>query len=134
MEHLKVLVRPLVRTEFRRFAVIGTGMEVVGYGLILVLTELYNLDYQWAAGILFIPTIIVMFLVQRTWVFNSQEVDYRKQMKWFVVKSVAFYVLGAVAIYGLSAWFNEWYFPLQVSYTTAMSVGNFYVTRLILRV
>lgn len=115
--------------QFAKFGVVGVIAFVIDYGLMVLLTELFNVNYLISATISFTVSVIFNYVASMRYVFTHKEgLSRRREFIIFVVLSVigllnndALMWVG-VDLFGIS------YLLVKIFATAVVMVWNF-VTR-----
>ena len=75
--------------QFAKFGVVGVIAFVIDYGLMVLLTELFNVNYLISATISFTVSVIFNYVASMRYVFTHKEgLSRRREFNIFVVLSV----------------------------------------------
>lgn len=75
--------------QFAKFGIVGVIAFVIDYGLMILLTEVFGVEYLISATISFIVSVVFNYAASMRYVFSSKEgMSKRKEFVIFVVLSV----------------------------------------------
>lgn len=120
-------------TQICKFGVVGVICFCMDYALMTILTELFEVFYLLSAGISFVVSVAVNYLLSMRYVFHGRE-DRRRL--WEVVLFVVLSVLG-LGLNQLTMWiavelFHIYYGLAKVAATALVMIYNFISRKLVL--
>lgn len=115
--------------QFAKFGVVGVIAFVIDYGLMVLLTELFNVNYLISATISFTVSVIFNYVASMRYVFtHKEELSRRREFVIFVVLSViGLFINDALMWVGVDL-FGISYLLVKIFATAVVMVWNF-VTR-----
>ena len=100
--------------QFAKFGVVGVIAFVIDYGLMVLLTELFNVNYLISATISFTVSVIFNYVASMRYVFTHKEgLSRRREFIIFVVLSVIGLLINdalmwvGVDLFGISYLFGQ---------------------------
>lgn len=119
--------------QIARFAVVGGGAFLIDYGIMILLTELFGINYLISSAISFTVSVIFNYLLSIHWVFNVT--DDRSQTQDFLV----FIILSVIGlgINQLIMWLcvdklGIFYMISKIGATAVVMVYNFITRKIFL--
>ncbi len=80
------------KIQFVRYFFVGGAAFIVDYGLLVILTELFNFHYLLSATISFIAGLVVNYLISISWIFKNSKLSNT---------ILEFLIYGAIGVVGL---------------------------------
>lgn len=115
--------------QFAKFGVVGVIAFVIDYGLMVLLTELFNVNYLISATISFTVSVIFNYVASMRYVFTHKEgLSRRREFIIFVVLSVIGLLINDVLMWAGVDLFGISYLLVKIFATAVVMVWNF-VTR-----
>lgn len=112
--------------QFMKFGVVGGIATVVDYGIMVFLTEVFEVQYLISSGISFCVSVIVNYLLSMKYVFESRD-DIKKQTEFvaFIILSVIGLGINQIVMYLVAdVWLGD---RLKRAYLIAKIVATFVV-------
>lgn len=115
--------------QFAKFGVVGVIAFVIDYGLMVLLTELFNVNYLISATISFTVSVIFNYVASMRYVFTHKEgLSRRREFIIFVVLSVIGLLVNDALMWAGVDLFGISYLLVKIFATAVVMVWNF-VTR-----
>lgn len=115
--------------QFMKFGVVGAIAFVIDYGLMVVLTELFGVEYLLSATISFIASVVFNYVASMRYVFTHKEgLSRRREFTIFVVLSAIGLGINDALMWVGTSLFGISYLITKVAATAIVMVYNF-VTR-----
>lgn len=115
--------------QFAKFGVVGVIAFIIDYGLFLLLTYVFNVEYLWASAISFTLSTIFNFVASMRYVFAGKEGQTRaQQFVIFFVLSVVGLGVNQVVLWACVSFLNWVAWVGKLIATAVVMVFNF-VTR-----
>ena len=115
--------------QFAKFGVVGVIAFVIDYGLVVLLTELFNVNYLISATISFTVSVIFNYVASMRYVFTHKEgLSRRREFIIFVVLSVIGLLINDALMWVGVDLFSISYLLVKIFATAVVMVWNF-VTR-----
>ena len=115
--------------QFAKFGVVGVIAFVIDYGLMVLLTELFNVNYLISATISFTVSVIFNYVASMRYVFTHKEgLSRRRELIIFVVLSVIGLLINDALMWVGVDLFSISYLLVKIFATAVVMVWNF-VTR-----
>ena len=115
--------------QFAKFGVVGVIAFVIDYGLMVLLTELFNVNYLISATISFTVSVIFNYVASMRYVFTHKEgLSRRREFIIFVVLSVIGLLINDALMWVGVDLFGISYLLVKIFAMAVVRVWNF-VTR-----
>jgi putative flippase GtrA len=115
--------------QFMKFGVVGVIAFVIDFGLLVLLTEVFGVNYLVSATISFVVSIIFNYVASMRYVFTHKEdMSRRKEFVIFVVLSAIGLVINDVCMWAGVTLLAINYMVTKIFATVVVAVWNF-VTR-----
>lgn len=115
--------------QFMKFGVVGAIAFVIDYGLMVVLTELFGVEYLLSATISFIASVVFNYVASMRYVFTHKEgLSRRREFTIFVVLSAIGLGINDALMWVGTSLFGISYLITKIAATAIVMVYNF-VTR-----
>lgn len=115
--------------QFMKFGVVGTIAFIIDYGLMVLLTELFGVNYLISATISFTVSVIFNYIASMRYVFRHKEgMSVRREFVIFVVLSVVGLGINDLLMWLGTGLFGISYLITKIVATAIVMVYNF-VTR-----
>ena len=115
--------------QFAKFGVVGVIAFVIDYGLMVLLAELFNVNYLISATISFTVSVIFNYVASMRYVFTHKEgLSRRREFIIFVVLSVIGLLINDALMWAGVDLFGISYLLVKIFATAVVMVWNF-VTR-----
>lgn len=115
--------------QFAKFGVVGVIAFFIDYGLMVLLTELFNVNYLISATISFTVSVIFNYIASMRYVFTHKEgISRRREFVIFVVLSVIGLLINDALMWMGVDLFGISYLLVKIFATAVVMVWNF-VTR-----
>ena len=118
--------------QFAKFGVVGIIAFAIDYGLLALLTEVFNVNYLVSATISFTVSVIFNYVASMRYVFTHKEgMSRQREFVIFVVLSVIGLIINNVCMWAGVELFCWHYLLVKIGATAIVSIWNF-VTRKVL--
>lgn len=115
--------------QFMKFGVVGVIAFVIDYGLLILLTEAFGIDYLVSATISFTVSVVFNYVASMRYVFaHKQGLSRRREFAIFVVLSVIGLLINNVCLWAGTDLLGIDYRITKIAVTAIVMVWNF-VTR-----
>lgn len=115
--------------QFMKFGVVGVIAFVIDYGLLVLLTEAFGIDYLVSATISFTVSVVFNYVASMRYVFaHKQGLSRRREFVIFVVLSVIGLLINNVCLWAGTDLLGIDYRITKIAVTAIVMVWNF-VTR-----
>lgn len=119
--------------QFAKFGVVGVIAFVIDYGLMVLLTELFNVNYLISATISFTVSVIFNYVASMRYVFTHKEgLSRRREFIIFVVLSVIGLLINDVLMWAGVDLFGISYLLVKIFATAVVMVWNFITRKIFL--
>ncbi len=116
-------------SQLIRFGIVGIIAFLIDYGLMVLLTEIFGVNYLLSATISFIVSVIFNYLASMRYVFRHKEgMSRRREFAIFVVLSVMGLGLNDLIMWFMTGLFGISYLISKIVATAIVTIWNF-VTR-----
>ena len=116
-------------SQFMKFGIVGVIAFVIDYGLLVLLTEVFSINYLVSATISFTASVVFNYAASMRYVFTHKEgMSRRREFVIFVVLSVIGLVINNVCMWAGVEQFGIHYLVTKIVATAIVMVWNF-VTR-----
>lgn len=123
-----IIVKKLIE-QIMKFGVVGVIAFVIDYGLMVVLTELFGINYLISATISFVVSVTFNYFASMRYVFTHKEdLSRRREFIIFVALSVAGLLINDVLMWLGTDLLGVSYLITKIFATAVVMVWNF-VTR-----
>lgn len=115
--------------QFMKFGVVGVIAFVIDFGLLVLLTEVFGVNYLVSATISFVVSVIFNYVASMRYVFTHKEdMSRRKEFVIFVVLSAIGLVINDVCMWAGVTLLAINYMVTKIFATVVVAIWNF-VTR-----
>lgn len=115
--------------QFMKFGVVGAIAFVIDFGLLWLLTSVFNVYYLVSATISFTVSVIFNYLASMRYVFQHREgMSRKKEFVIFVILSIVGLIINNVLMWLGVSIFDFYYLVVKIFATAVVTVWNF-VTR-----
>lgn len=115
--------------QFMKFGVVGAIAFVIDYGLMVLLTELFSINYLISATISFTASVVFNYLASMRYVFRHKEgMSRKREFIIFVVLSIIGLLINNLLMWIGTGLFGISYLITKIFATAVVTVYNF-VTR-----
>lgn len=119
--------------QFAKFGVVGVIAFVIDYGLMVLLTELFNVNYLISATISFTVSVIFNYVASMRYVFTHKEgLSRRREFIIFVVLSVIGLLINDALMWVGVDLFSISYLLVKIFATAVVMVWNFITRKIFL--
>lgn len=115
--------------QIMKFGVVGVIAFVIDYGLLILLTELFGVNYLISATISFTVSVIFNYIASMRYVFvHKEDMSRRREFVIFVVLSVIGLLINNACMWAGVELLGVYYWITKIGATAIVMVWNF-VTR-----
>lgn len=115
--------------QFMKFGVVGAIAFVIDFGLLWLLTSVFDVYYLVSATISFTISVIFNYLASMRYVFKHREgMSRRREFTIFVVLSIIGLIINNVLMWIGVSIFDFYYLVVKIFATAVVTIWNF-VTR-----
>lgn len=119
--------------QLMRFAVVGGSAFLIDYGVMIFLTELFEVDYLISCGISFTVSVIYNYILSVKWVFDVGDGrDKRQEFVLFLFMSIIGLGLNQLLMWLLVEKMEIYYMMAKIMVTVVVMVYNFITRKLFL--
>ena len=116
-----------------KFGMVGGLCFLIDYGVMIFLTEIFNINYLISSGISFTVSVIVIYILSMQFVFETEKDDSAmKKFIIFVVLSVIGLIINQILMWILVDKIGIFYMISKIGATVIVMVYNFITRKLIL--
>lgn len=116
-----------------KFGMVGGLCFLIDYGVMIFLTEIFNINYLISSGISFTVSVIVNYILSMQFVFETEKDDSAmKKFIIFVVLSVIGLIINQILMWILVDKIGIFYMISKIGATVIVMVYNFITRKLIL--
>ena len=116
-----------------KFGMVGGLCFLIDYGVMIFLTEVFNINYLISSGISFTVSVIVNYILSMRFVFETEKNDSAmKKFIIFVVLSVVGLIINQILMWILVDKIGIFYMISKIGATFIVMVYNFITRKLIL--
>lgn len=128
----KVKMKKLIM-QIIKFGMVGGLCFLIDYGVMIFLTEIFNINYLISSGISFTVSVIVNYILSMQFVFETEKDDSAmKKFIIFVVLSVIGLIINQILMWILVDKIGIFYMISKIGATVIVMVYNFITRKLIL--
>lgn len=115
--------------QFMKFGIVGAIAFVIDFGLLWILTSVFDVYYLISATISFTVSVIFNYLASMRYVFTHRDgMSRKKEFIIFVVLSICGLIINNVLMWVGVSFFNFYYLLVKIFATAVVTIWNF-VTR-----
>lgn len=116
-----------------KFGMVGGLCFLIDYGVMIFLTEVFNINYLISSGISFTVSVIVNYVLSMQFVFETEQDDSAmKKFIIFVVLSIIGLIINQILMWILVDKIGIFYMISKIGATVLVMVYNFVTRKLIL--
>lgn len=116
-----------------KFGMVGGLCFLIDYGVMIFLTEVFNINYLISSGISFTVSVIVNYVLSMRFVFETEQDDSAmKKFIIFVVLSIIGLIINQILMWILVDKIGIFYMISKIGATVIVMVYNFITRKLIL--
>lgn len=113
-----------------RFGLVGILAVGLYYGILYALTEFLHVWYLLSAIIAYVFNISSNFILHKYWTFkNKDKQKVRKQILWYFVLCISFFIINTVSLYILVEIIHLYYLHAQIILTVILSITSYFLTK-----
>jgi putative flippase GtrA len=116
-----------IRKNFKfisRFLIVGVLTFIINFSLVFLMDKLFNLNYKLSISIAYLLTLIVHFMLNRSFTFKIYHFDSSHLIKYSVLPIINFFISFLTAIFVVEILNMPPYF--SVFFATSISAGISY--------
>ena len=118
-----------ILTQFGKFGFVGIVCFIIDYGLMILLTEFFNVPYLISCGLSFSVSVVVNYYLSMKYVFVSRDdLSKKKEFVIFVALSIAGLILTELLMWLMVSKLAIHYMFSKIVVTGIVMIFNF-VTR-----
>ena len=121
-----------MQREFVRFVIAGSGCFLLELVILYALTDLLGMYYLFSAGIAFVLSVIVNYILCVSWVFQGSKKRSLMAKIIFVGSSLAGLLINQVSMWFLVEIIGLYYLMAKILATGIVTVCNYVMKRLAL--
>ena len=119
--------------QIMKFGVVGASAFVIDYGIMVFLTEIFQMNYLFSSGISFSVSVIFNYIMSVRWVFYvDTDKDKRQEFILFVVLSIIGLGINQIMMWLAVAKFEVFYMWSKIGATIVVMIYNFVTRKLFL--
>lgn len=119
--------------QFTKFGIVGVIAFIIDYGLMVLLTEVFGINYLISTTVSFIVSVIFNYLASMRYVFKHKEgMSLKKEFIIFVVLSIIGLGLNDVLMYFGTSILTISYLITKIGATAIVMVYNFITRKIFL--
>ena len=119
--------------QFAKFGVVGVIAFVIDYGLLVLLTEVFGVNYLISATISFIVSVIFNYVASMRYVFTHKEdMSRRREFIIFVVLSVIGLIINDAMMWAGVDLLGVSYLLVKIVATVVVAIWNFITRKIFL--
>ncbi len=119
--------------QFVKFGIVGVIAFAIDYGLLVVLTEVFHIDYLISATISFTAAVVFNYLASMRYVFTHKEgMSRRREFIIFVLLSIAGLLINNLMLWAGVELLSVDYRITKLVATAVVMVWNFVTRKLLL--
>ena len=111
-----------------RFGIVGGLAFLIDYGLLFLLTEVFNIHYLISSVISFIVSLVFNYILSIKWVFDVTKKQTYKEIIIFIILSVIGLGINQLIMYIGVDIFEIYYMLVKIGATIIVMIWNF-ITR-----
>ena len=112
--------------QFCKFGLVGTLCFAIDYGLMILLTEIWKVDYFLSSAISFSASVVVNYILSMRFVFNGKEDMSRfQEMAVFLALSLVGLMLNQMIMWIAVEFFGMFYMIAKILSTMLVTTYNF---------
>ena len=112
--------------QFCKFGLVGTLCFAIDYGLMILLTEIWKVDYFLSCAISFSASVVVNYILSMRFVFNGKEDMSRfQEMAVFLALSLVGLMLNQMIMWIAVEFFGMFYMIAKILSTMLVTTYNF---------
>lgn len=113
-------------SQMIRFSIVGIIAFLIDYGLMVLLTEVFDVNYLISATVSFIVSVIFNYIASMRYVFRHKEgMSRRREFIIFVVLSVIGLILNDLIMWVMTGLLGITYLISKVGATMMVTIWNF---------
>lgn len=119
--------------QITRFAVVGGGAFLIDYGIMILLTELFGVNYLISSAISFTVSVIFNYLLSVHWVFNvTGERSQTQDFAVFIILSVIGLGINQLIMWLTVDKLHIFYMVSKIGATAIVMIYNFITRKIFL--
>lgn len=126
----KILFRNQVVNQLIKYGIVGGVAFIVDYGLLLLLTIIFEIHYLVSAAISFVAGLVVNYILSRRFVFTDNRLSNR-QMEFLIFSIIGVFGVGIneIIIYYLTDVLGIHYMISKIVSTLVVFFWNFFARK-----
>lgn len=116
-----------------KFGIVGGGAFAIDYGVLILLTEVFKINYLVSSGISFAVSVVFNYIMSVKWVFDvEQNRDKRQEFILFIVLSAAGLGINQIMMWFTVEKLDIYYMISKIGATIIVMIYNFVTRKLFL--
>lgn len=119
--------------QILKFSVVGGSAFIIDYGILIIMTEVFRVDYLVSSGFSFTVSVVFNYIMSIKWVFNVEKTRNKKQeMLLFFLFSIIGLGINQFIMWIMVDKFGVFYMISKIGATIVVMIYNFITRKLFL--
>ncbi len=119
--------------QILKFSVVGGSAFIIDYGILIIMTEVFRVDYLVSSGFSFTVSVVFNYIMSIKWVFNVEKTRNKKQeMLLFFLFSIIGLGINQIIMWIMVDKFGVFYMISKIGATIVVMIYNFITRKLFL--
>lgn len=118
-------IRSLLRLPLIKYGLVGGLGAGIHFAVLIMLVEMWHMNPIVASIVGFIVVLIISYLLNRWWTFETRQSGYVKQFVKYVIVSCAGMVINTLIMYVTVEWISISYIIGQLISTVVVPIHNY---------